>query len=113
MMDITVNELMELFVDTLQKCGACLLEMSDEHIGYYIFEEFDSGAISFLHENSLLKLKEAGLITENTSQKSAELRSKFMALQNTNQWSVDSVKCSKEWREVLELSDEIKSLMAI
>jgi len=111
MMDITVNKLMELFVDTLQKCGMHLLEMSDEYIGYYIFEEFDSGAISFLHESSLLKLEKAGLITESISQKSAELRSKFMALQNTDQWNVDSVKCAKEWREILELSDEIKSLL--
>ena len=110
-MEITVNKLMELFVDTLQKCGIHLLEMSDEYIGYYIFEEFDSGAISFLHESSLVKLKEAGLITESVSQKSAELRRKFIVLQNTDHWNVDSVKHSKEWREVLELSDEIKLLM--
>ena len=111
MMGITINELMELFVDTLQKCGVHLLTMDDEYIGYCIFEEFDGGAISFLHEDSLLKLREAGLITESISQKSAELRSKFMALENTDQWNVNSVKCSKAWREVLELSDEIKSLL--
>ena len=110
-MSITENELMELFVDTLQKCGMHLLKLSDEYIGYYIFEEFDGGAVPFLHENSLIKLKEARLINETISQKSAELRSKFMALENTEQWNVDSVKNSKEWREILELSDEIKLML--
>ena len=106
---ITANELMELFIDTLQKCGVHLLEMSDDSIGYYVFEEFNSGVTSFLHDNSLFKLKETGLITGTIMQKSAELRHKFMALENTDLWNVDSVKYAKELREVLELSDEIKS----
>lgn len=111
MMDITVNELMELFIDTLQKCGLHLLEMIDENIEYFIFEEFDIGACSFLHENTLSKLRNANMITEIVSQKSAELREKFFALQNTNMWTVDSIKHSQEWREILELSDEIKALL--
>ena len=102
---------MELFVDTLQKCGVHLLEMNDDDIGYYIFEEFDVGATTFLHDNTLLILRTANLINEEISQKSSELRSKFMNLQDTDQWNVNSVKSSKEWREILELSDEIKSLM--
>ena len=105
----TVNDLMTDYIDTLQNCGLHLLEMSDEYIGYYIFEEFDGGVISFLHENTLSELRKANLITETISQKSAELRSKFMALESTDLWNVDSVKSSKEWREILELSDEIKS----
>ena len=112
-MSITINELIEFFVDTLQKCGMYLLEKNDEYIGYCIFEEFDSGATSFLHDDTLLRLKTANLINENVSQKCSELRSKFMKLQNTDHWNVDSVKFTKEWREILELSDEIKSLMAI
>ena len=41
MQNISLSKLMELYVDTLQHCGTHLLEMSDEDIGYYIFEEFD------------------------------------------------------------------------
>ena len=78
-MNITIN--MELFVDTLQKCGVHLLEMNDD-IGYYIFEEFDVGATTFLHENTLLILKTANLINGEISQKNSELRSKFMNLQD-------------------------------
>ncbi|MDR3091273.1 MAG: hypothetical protein LBU36_03605 [Clostridiales bacterium] len=103
--------LMELFVDTLQKCGTRLLEMSDEDVGYCIFEEFDIGSASFLHEDALLKLKEANLITEEISQKSIVLRNKFIEIQNTEQWNIQSVRESREWREILELSDEIKNLL--
>ena len=109
----TNDELMELYVDTLQKCGLHLLKMSDEYIGYYIFEEFDGGAISFLHENTLSKLKTANLINKKALQKSSELRSKFMKLQNTDLWDVDAVKNSNKWREILELSDEIKLLLSV
>jgi hypothetical protein len=107
----TVNDLMEDFTDTLQQCGTHLLKKSNEDVEYYIFEEFDVCAGSFLHQNTLTVLLEAGLITEDIAKKSSELREKFFALENTNQWDVDSVKCSAEWRELLELSDEIKSLL--
>lgn len=110
-MDISVDKLMELYVDTLQKCGTHLLKMGDEDIEYNIFEEFDIGVISFLHDETLLKLKKANLITEKVSQKSSALRNKFMELQNTDQYNVESVRHSITWREILELSDEIKSLL--
>jgi hypothetical protein len=101
---------MELFVDTLNKCGLHLLTKSDEEIGYSIFEEFDTGATSFLHRNALAKLIEADLITEEAAQKCAVLREKVMKLQGTKEWNICSVKYSNLWREVLELSDQIKSL---
>jgi hypothetical protein len=110
-MEISINKLMEFYVDTLEKCGTNLLKMSDEDIEYNIFEEFDVGAISFLHDDTLAKLKGANLLTEEISQKSSLLRNKFLLLQNTDLWNVDSVKISKNWSEILKLSDEIKSLL--
>ncbi len=107
----TVNDLMEDFTDTLQQCGTHLLKMSNEDVEYYIFEEFDVCAGSFLHQNTLSVLLGAGLITENIEKKSSELRKKFFALEHTDKWNADSVKHSTEWREILELSDEIKSLL--
>jgi hypothetical protein len=112
-MGITMSKLMEFYIDTIQKCGTHLLDMDDDYIGYCVFEEFDSGATSFLHSDTLAKLAEANLITETISQKSSILRSKFLELQNTEHWNVESVKSSKRWRDVLELSDEIKTLLAL
>ncbi|MDR0469908.1 MAG: hypothetical protein LBH09_08045 [Peptococcaceae bacterium] len=111
LMEISVDELMVFFVDTLQKCGLYLLEMNDEDIEYNIFEEFDVSATSFLHDNTLSKLKEADLINGNMSRKASELRSRFIELQDSDKWNVESVRHDKKWREILELSDEIKSLL--
>ena len=110
-MEILIDKLMKFYVDTLDKCGTNLLKMSDRDIEYNIFEEFDVGAISFLHDDTLSKLKEANLITEEISQKSSVLRGKFLLLQNTDLWNVASVRNSENWNEILKLSDEIKSLL--
>ncbi|CAM4456679.1 hypothetical protein FHS16_004276 [Paenibacillus endophyticus] len=105
---ITVSERMDLYIDTLQRCGIYLLSADTITISYSIFEEFDVGATSFLHINNLTVLKDTGLINDLVMNKSIELRNKFMELQGSNKWSVESVKNSSEWLEILELSDEIK-----
>ena len=43
MKKISLEELMELYKYTLEKCGTYLLEVEDKIIEYNIFEEFDIG----------------------------------------------------------------------
>lgn len=111
--EATVTERMKLFLETLQKCGMYLIESDTITIEYNIFEEFDIGAVSFLHISNLIILKDAGLINELIMKKSIELRNKFMELQGSEKWNVESVKNSYEWLEILELSDEIKRICNI
>ena len=111
MKEITEEKLFELYTDTLQKCGIRLLEMNDESIGYYIFEEFDIGVVSFFHNDALTRLEQANFITETIVYKSSLLRKKLMKLQNTELWNIESVKHSKEWQDILIMSDEIKALL--
>jgi hypothetical protein len=108
----TVAEKMELFLDTLQKCGMHLLNADTITIEFNIFEEFDIGANSFLHISNLIILKDAGLINELVLNKSIELRNKFMVLQGGEKWNIESVKNSTEWLEILELSDEIIRMLS-
>ena len=54
MKEISIEKKFDLYLDTLEKCGIELLNLSDEMIGYYIFEEFEVGAISFLYKDNLL-----------------------------------------------------------
>lgn len=68
-MDISADRLMESYIDTLQKCGTYLLTMSDDDIEYYIFEEFDIGATTFLHDDTLTKLTKADLINKEIAEK--------------------------------------------
>ncbi|EHS58828.1 hypothetical protein [Paenibacillus sp. Aloe-11] len=61
---ISIEKLMDLYVDTIDKCGTYLLSQDDMVIGYNIFEEFDTGVTSFLHAYILQRLNDAGLISD-------------------------------------------------
>lgn len=111
MQKISIDKLMELYVDTLSKCGTYLLSEDDVVIGYNIFEEFDTGVISFLHTDSLQELNDAGLISDEIMQKSSTLRDLVLKLQQGDKWSVNAVRNSIEWKKVLELADEIKIML--
>jgi hypothetical protein len=110
---ISLERLMELYVDTIKKCGTYLLNEDDAVIGYNIFEEFDIGVISFLHINNLQKLNDAGLISDEMMRKSSILRNLVLELQQGDEWNVSAVRGSIEWLKVLELADEIMSQVAI
>ena len=105
-----LNKLFDFYTDTLNKCGIYLLNEDDETIEYNIFEEFDIGVVSALFPENTEQLCKAGLISENKKIKSQELRDKVMKLQNTEEWTIISVKNSAKWRDILLLSDEIKSI---
>ncbi|CAH1228310.1 hypothetical protein [Paenibacillus sp. JJ-223] len=108
---ISTGKLLELYVDTIDKCGTYLLSEDDTVIGYNIFEEFDTGVISFLHVDVLQRLNDAGLISDEMVYKSSILRDLVLELQQGDEWNVNAVRNSPDWRRVLELSDEIKGYL--
>ncbi|BFT70109.1 hypothetical protein [Paenibacillus sp. P36] len=111
MKKISIEELYELYVDTIKRCGTYLLDSDDLVIGYNIFEEFDIGAITFLHTDNLKKLVYDGLISYEMMFKSSTLRGKFLALQQGDEWNINAVRQSSQWKEILELADEINSMV--
>lgn len=108
---ISIEELKEFYLDTLQKCGTYLLNAEDKVIEYNIFEEFDTGVVSFLHIDNLTKLNNAGLINNEVMEKSSILRNMVVELQESDKWNVEEVRSSPEWRKILEISDEIKKML--
>ncbi|MEC0180119.1 hypothetical protein P4H61_01220 [Paenibacillus peoriae] len=109
---ISIEKLMELYVDTINKCGTYLLSEEDMVIEYNIFEEFDTGVTSFLHADILQQLNDAGLISVEIMNKSSILRNLVLELQQGDEWNINAVRNSPEWRKVLELADEIKGYFA-
>ena len=103
----------ELFEEALSHCGKFILNLADEDIEYHIFEEFDGDCTSFLNKYNLNLLRQSGKITMEIVDMALELSSKFRVLENTKLWNVQSVKSSKEWLEVLELSDYIKKELKV
>lgn len=109
MKSLTLKELYEYYIDTLNKCGSFLLNENDEYIEYNIFEEFDIGIVSFFHEESLEKLFEGGFININQMKYSLELRRLVFELQNNNLWNIKALRTSEEWRKVLSICDKLQA----
>ncbi|WP_411898232.1 hypothetical protein [Elizabethkingia occulta] len=105
------KKLYDLFLDTLSHCGSFIFNLSKDEIEYEIFEEFDIGVISFLHEDSLKQLLDSKLITIEIRDKCIFLREKVLRLQELNLWKIDLVKTNEKWHEVIIICDEIKEFI--
>lgn len=112
MKQISNAQLYEFFLETLGHFGTFLLNVEAEDIGWHVFEEFDCGCISFLHENSLDPLLTDGYISPEVYLLCQLLRKKFRDLEKTNLWNVESVKTAPEWYEIMLLADQIKGLVS-
>ena len=110
MHEVDKPDLFELYKQTLEMCGVYLLHENDETIGYCIYEEFDIGVHSFLHAGCLEAFRASGLISHDKLDRSLLLRSKVLALQTSGEWGIEHFRASPRWREIMALSDEIKSM---
>lgn len=99
------------FLDTLSKSGIFVKNLSDREIETYIFEDFIVGVISFMQTKNLQELKEYGIIDDKIMKMSLDLRERTIKLDNSELWNVESVKHSSVWLGILDLSDELKSLI--
>lgn len=105
------KKLYDYFLDTLSHCGTFILDSNKEDIKYQIFEEFDIGIISFLHENSLKQLLDSKFITFDVYNKCLLLRKQVLELQELDLWKIDLIKTNEKWRDVILLCDEIKDMI--
>lgn len=101
------------FVFTLQQCGKFLVDASDDTIETCIFEDFDIGIRGDLCDENLDMFIYEGWISEEIKSKCLKLQSLFLNIHSKQPqiWNIQSVRTSEIWREVLELSDEIKALL--
>ncbi|MGX7264552.1 hypothetical protein [Enterococcus crotali] len=96
------------FIDTLNKSGLFILNLSDKEIETFIFEDLIVGVTSFFSKNNLIELKKNGLIDEEIEEKAYLLRKKILNIDNKDLWNIYSVRQSSEWLDIFELSDELK-----
>lgn len=107
MRDISPRQLYEFYLDALQRCTSDLLNRDDEDIEYELFEEFDIGAHSFLHEANLLRLREAGYIDDEVMRASNAVRAKWLELQESGR-SIHEIRTREGWRELFRMCDAIR-----
>ena len=106
MAKISLDELNELYLDTVARCTSELLNRSDEEIEYELFEKFAVGVVSFLHDSSLERLRQASYIDDEMSEMSKEVRERWFALQKTS-WTLDEIRTRKEWQELFALCSRL------
>lgn len=107
MKKLSLGEKFDWFIDTLNKSGIFILNLSNKEIETFIFEDLIVGVTSFFSKNNLIELKENGLIDEEIEKKAYLLRKKILNIDNTNLWNIDSVRQSSEWLDIFDLSDEL------
>jgi hypothetical protein len=106
---ISLDELEKWFLDTLMRSSSSVISRDDETIGYNIFEEFDVGVVSYLHDDSLKRLLDNNRINLQMYNLCRRIRSLALALLQ-KQREVEFVKKDPGWAEVFSLSDEVLGL---
>ena len=104
---ITVEESFELFIDTLSRLDENKLNLNDDDLSYQIFEELNSEYHSFLHEWTVTRLIEHGLLKSSLRDRVFELREQIhKTIDNKN--SVKLYRTDKNW---IRIREEAKSII--
>lgn len=107
------EEMYQSFVFTLDLCGKFLLNVRDDVIKEFLFEDFDIGLKKYFFEDNLEMFLDEGWIKEEIKAKCMKLQSLFIdvKINHPQIWNVQAVRTSRLWREILDLADEINSLI--
>ena len=108
MLYINERQLFEYFIETINSCGNLLLTATDEEIEYNIFEVFDINVHTFFHNENLEILLTNDLITSEVYKKAQLIREMYLKIEGTSLWSLEGIKNTKEWKEIINLCDQIK-----
>ena len=112
MIKLTTEQSFDFYLTSLERCGMHILELTNNEIEYQIFEELATDYPGSLSKYTLTVLEESGIIDENIAHLSKDLQTKLLILERGNLlWNVDALKKSAEWKEMFQLSDEIKELI--
>ncbi|EAD0679125.1 hypothetical protein MY47_05890 [Listeria monocytogenes] len=108
MKKLTVGGKFDWYIDTLEKSGMFILELSNEEIETFIFEDFIVGVTYFFSKNNLSELKANEIIDEDMEKNTYLLREKVLKIDNTDLWNINSVRQRSEWLDIFRRSDELK-----
>lgn len=114
MIQQSLKELFEIYVDTLERCTPAICEQTDEELLCNLFEEFSVQAWSFLHDDSLTVLRDAGLIDDGMVRDSRVIRERWLQLEKRGlrleplDLAVHWIREGSEWRELFRLCEALR-----
>lgn len=101
----------ECLMETLECSSSKLLTMSDEMLGYTVFEVLTIDYMVYLQDYTFNRLLDKFIITDEIVEKCKELRDKISEIENSEFWDIKYVRTYSKWQEVMQLSDEIKKMI--
>ena len=113
MKETTPIQRLELLRETLYEGSSAQLRLPDERLADMVFNEFQSDAWSFLHENTLEFLRVRGLISEMLANRCRDIRERTVRADNERlaPRTGHYLRESSEWREIRQLCDEALALL--
>lgn len=104
---ISLDKLFEVYLDTVERATSDIRNRQDEEILYDLYEQFDTGAWSFFHEDTLANLRQGGCIDDEMVALSKEARERWLKLFERD-WTVAEIKTNPEWQKLFEICDRLK-----
>lgn len=108
---LTTEQSFEYYLSSLCMLGMHTINLSDEEIEYEIFEELAIDYPAALSPYTRELLVDNDIIDRELSLLSKQLQTKLFELDGGILWNVKALRTTLEWKEVLQLSDEIKELI--
>ncbi|MBO6051122.1 MAG: hypothetical protein J6P65_03975 [Bacteroidales bacterium] len=110
--ELSPKELYELYEDTLHQCGSHIFDYPDDIIETMVFEDFDIGVHSFLHDDSLNTLFNNHLIDKKQYDLSRRIRELFLEIEDCGELTMECLKGqSEKWKHLIFLVDEAVSIL--
>jgi hypothetical protein len=97
---------LDLYLTTLGYLDEKYVLGSDEDLEYYILEELDADAHTFLYYENVDILVNAGLIPTTVSEKTEELRNLIKRLIDSKR-SLDQIRNDSEWKTARKIAKNI------
>ncbi|EDN9714862.1 hypothetical protein KIX39_001343 [Listeria monocytogenes] len=111
MKKLTTEQSFEYYLSSLCMLGMHTINLSDEEIEYEIFEELAIDYPAALSPYTRELLVDNDIIDRELSLLSKQLQTKLFELDGGILWNVKALRTTPKWKEVLQLSDEIKELI--
>jgi hypothetical protein len=112
MKELSPEELYELYEDTLRQCGSHIFNYPVDLIEMMVFEDFNIGATSFLHDSSLNRLLDNHLINEKQYDLSRKIRALFFEIEDCGELTTECLMGrTKKWQDLVSLVDEAIQLL--
>lgn len=108
MKKISIEESLDLYLTTLSNLDEKYVHGSDEALEYFIYDELDINAHTFLHNYTVNLLVEGNLIPESALVDSENLRTLIRDLIDKNP-SLEVIRYDPEWQKARQLAAKILS----